>query len=131
MASPAQLLALAKKGDATAAAELWKAIADGRADDAVAADWARDVAMMVVSKVLNPGSYANRRAEKARAALGLEGRLDENAELRAIALDLMPELSPAEVAHFAGLFMDVGSSTPYQIRRKVEYIRRKAKCAQR
>lgn len=120
------LLTMAKSGDPTASAELWRAIADGRADDATAAAWVRDVAVQVVAKVLNPDIPANRRAEKARAALGLEGRVDTNAVLKRI-VEGDPEATPREIAEYADLIEDLGGADRHRVRRKVEYIRAKAK----
>jgi hypothetical protein len=121
-----KLLAQARTGDATAAAELWRAIAEGRVSDALAAAWARDVAALVVAKVLNPDIPANRRAELGRLALGLEGRVDANAELRDLALQ-MPDVTPRALSEAADLIVDVGGAKPYQVRRKIEYIRRRDK----
>jgi len=120
------LLNRAVAGDATAAANLWRAIADGRASDAIAAAWARDVAHQVVAKVLNPDVPANRAREKARAALGLEGRVDQNQELKALVLDALPDATAAEIAMVADLVIDVGKADRHQIRRQIEYIRSKA-----
>lgn len=126
MRTPAELLQQALSGDATAAAELWRAIAEGKADDAIAAAWVRDVSKHVVAKVLNPDTPANRRAELARAALGLEGRVDTNWQLRELA-DRHPDATPAELAGVADLVVDVGKAKPHQIKRKIEYIRSKKK----
>lgn len=120
------LLKLAKAGDATAAANLWRAIADGRVSDTVAAAWARDVAYQVVANVINPDVPANRARENARAALGLEGRVDKNQELKALVLDALPDATPVEIAAVADLVIDVGKADKYKIRRQIEYIRRKA-----
>lgn len=124
--TPANMLARAQAGDITAAVELWRAIAAGLVEDAIAAAWARDVAVQVVAKVLNPDIPANRRAENARAALGLEGRLEANPELKMLALEIAPDRTPAEVAEIADLIVDVGKANRHQIRRKIEYIRKKA-----
>lgn len=125
--TPANLLARAQAGDATSAAALWRAIDAGEVEDAIAAAWAREVAMQVVAKVLNPDIPANRRAENARAALGLEGRLEANLELKMLALEIAPDMTPAEIAEVADLIVDVGKADRHQVRRKVEYIRKKAK----
>jgi hypothetical protein len=119
-----ELLNRARAGDADAAAALWRAIDAGQVGDDIAAAWARDVAAQVVSKVLNPEINANRRAEKARAALGLEGRLDPNLDLAELARAL-PHATASEIANVADLLVDVGKAEPRQVRRKVEYIRRK------
>lgn len=126
MSTHGELLARAQAGDAAAAAELWRAIAAGQVDDAITAAWARDVAAQVVAKVLNPDLPGNRRAEKARAALGLEGRAESNPDLRRLALEIAPDMTPAELAELADLFFDVGNADRHQIRRKIEYIRQKA-----
>lgn len=125
MDTPTSLLARAQAGDANAAAELWHAIDAGNVDDATAAAWARDVAMQVVAKVLNPDIPANRRAENARAALGLAGRLEANPELKALTLH-SPDMTPAELAEIADLIVDVRGADRHQIKRKIEYIRKKA-----
>lgn len=125
--TPANLLAGAQAGDATSAAALWRAIAAGEVEDAIAAAWARDVAMQVLAKVLNPALPANRRAENARAALGLEGRLEANPELKMLALEIAPDMTPAEIAEVADLIVDVGTADRHQIRRKIAYIRKKAR----
>ena len=56
MLSMQELLQRALGGDATAAAELWRAIAEGKADDAITAAWARDVAKHVAAKVEKNGT---------------------------------------------------------------------------
>lgn len=127
MDTPASLLARAQAGDSAAAADLWRAIAAGQVDDAIAAAWARDVAGQVVAKVLNPNLPANRRAEKARAALGLEGRVDLQAELKRLALEIAPDATAAELAELADLVVDLGTADRVQLRRKIDYIRQKAR----
>ena len=126
MLSMQELLQRALGGDATAAAELWRAIAEGKAEDAITAACARDVAKHVAAKVLNPETPANRRAELARAALGLEGRVDANWQLRELA-ERHPDITAAELAVVADLVVDVGKAKPHQIKRKIEYIRSKRK----
>ena len=118
-----QLLDDARRGDATAAAELWTAIAHRRVDDAITVAWARDVAFQVIAKILNTERPANRRRESARAVLGLEGRVDKNYELRQFA-ERNPDLSPAKVAEYADLCIDVEGKSPTQMRKAVEHMRR-------
>jgi hypothetical protein len=120
--TPAELLEQARQGDATAAAALWRAIADGRADDATALAWAKDVAVQVVAKVLPTDLPANRRAEKARAALGLEGRVDQNAELKDLVLRT-PGMTDVELARCVDLVIEVGKADWRQLKRKIKYIR--------
>lgn len=126
MSKHVDLLQQALAGDATAAAELWRAIDAGQVDDATTATWARSVAGQVVSKVINPDVPANRRAEKARAALGLEGRLDANQDLRQL-VEALPEARPADLAKCADLLCDVRGAPQYKVRRQIEYIRQKLK----
>ena len=76
--------------------------------------------------MLNPETPANRRAELARAALGLEGRVDANWQLRELA-ERHPDITAAELAVVADLVVDVGKAKPHQIKRKIEYIRSKRK----
>lgn len=123
--TPSNLLKRAKAGDANAAAELWHAIDAGKVDDVTAAAWAREVAVQVVAKVLNPDIPANRRAENARAALGLEGRLDANPELKELALRIAADVPASQLADYADLVVDVGKADRHQIRRKIEYIRKR------
>lgn len=117
MLTLAELLDRALSGDQTAAAGLWRTIAEGRADDAIAAAWARDVAKHVVAKVLATDIPANRRAELARAAVGLEGRVDANWQLREF-VKSNPDSTPAELAEVADLIVDVGNAKPHQVKRK-------------
>lgn len=127
MRTPRQWLELALTGDATAAAELWKAIANGTADDQVTVAWARNVAVQVISKVLHPDIPANRQREKARDALGLEGRIDRNLELRILVEEIAPDATPAQLAAGADLVVDVRGASQEQVRRRIETIKRKGK----
>ena len=127
MRAPAELLHEAMRGDATAAAELWQAIAEGRADDATTLAWAREVAVQVVAKVLPSDLPANRRAEKARMALGLEGRIDTNRALADWVEASGAGATAGELAEIADLVVDVGKAKPHQLKRKIEHIRQKRK----
>ncbi len=70
-------------GDATAAAEMWRAIADGRASPAEAATWAQYVAKRVVGKVIDADLVSsNRRADAALKAIGFYGPIDRDRHLR-------------------------------------------------
>lgn len=126
MRSPTELLAEAMRGDATAAAELWRAIAEGRADEATTIAWAREVAGQVVAKVLDSDLPANRRAEKARQAIGLEGRVDSGlGELEAILrMPVAQSMTAGELAGIVDLVIEV-DGTPEQIKRRVQRIRQK------
>ncbi|ANQ84839.1 hypothetical protein dqs_1801 [Azoarcus olearius] len=126
MSTHAELLALALAGDATAAAALWRAIDAGTVDDATAAAWARSVATQVVAKVINPEIPANRARENARAALGLEGPIDKNADLRGL-VAAIPEATPSQLAAVADLLCDVRGASRYKVMRQIEYIKRKLK----
>lgn len=126
MTNHANLLQLALAGDATATAELWRAIDQGNVDDATTASWARSVAAQVVSKVINPEIQANRARENARAALGLEGRLSRDRELEDLVM-MLPDATPSSIANAADLLIDVGGADRYQVKRKVEYIKSKLK----
>lgn len=123
---PTELLERARRGDPTAAAALWRAIDAGGVPEQVALAWLRDVAGQVVAKVLNPDTPANRAREKARAALGLEGRVDQNDELRRF-VEAAGGYSSDELADAADLVVDVGRADRAQIKRKIEYIRSKEK----
>lgn len=122
--SPADLLALAEAGDSNAAAELWRAIDAGKVDDATTAAWARSVALQVVAKVLNPEIPANRRAENARAAIGLEGRLDANPELKDLAVRIAADVPANQLATYADLVVDVRGKDQRQVRRQITYYRK-------
>lgn len=113
-------------GDATASAALWRAIDAGEVDDATTVAWARSVAAQVVSKVINPEIQANRARENARAALGLEGRINRDRELEDLVM-LLPDATPSSIANAADLLVDVGGADRYQVQRKVEYIKSKLK----
>lgn len=113
-------------GDQTAAAALWRAIDSGNVDDLVALAWLRDVARQVVAKVLNSDNPANRRAEKARAALGLEGRVDLNDGLKRL-VESAETYSSDELANAADLLIDVGKANRAQLKRKIDYIRKTKK----
>lgn len=126
MSTQGGLLSLALAGDATAAAALWRAIDAGTVDDATAAAWARSVATQVVAKVINPEIPANRARENARAALGLEGPIDKNAELRQMVL-AFPDVPASAMANAADLFVDVRGAPPHKVKRQIEYIRRTLK----
>lgn len=128
--SPADLLALAEAGDSNAAAELWRAIDAGKVDDATTAAWARSVALQVVAKVLNPEIPANRRAENARAALGLEGRLDPNPELRVLRANNL-DCTAAQLADIADLIIDIKGKDRTQVRRQIEHIDKKYRHAKK
>lgn len=122
--SPADLLTKAQAGDANAAAELWRAIDAGKVDDATAAAWARNVATQVVAKVINPDIPSNRRAENARAALGLEGRLEANPELRRFREENL-DCSVRDLAKFADLIVDVRGKDQGQVYRQLVHIDKK------
>lgn len=122
--TPSELLVRAQAGDAVAAAELWRLIERGAVPDLIALAWLRDVARQVVAKVLDPDVPANRARERARAALGLEGRADGNLDLaRWVAEN--PGTSAVELAQSADLVLDVGKATPGQVKRKIDYLRKK------
>ena len=126
MRTSAELLCEAMRGDATAAAGLWRAIAEGRADDATTLAWVREVAGQVVAKVLDSDLPANRRAEKARQALGLEGRVDTRAGAleEILQLPVAKGMSAGELARIVDLAIDI-EGTPEQIKRRVQRIRQK------
>lgn len=124
--NPEDLFGRAQQGDATAAAALWRAIDAGRVPDQVALAWLRDVAGQVVAKVLAPEIPANRARERARAALGLEGRVDKNDLLRQY-VEGAVGYTTDELANAADLVVDVGKADRSQIKRKIEYIRKKQK----
>jgi hypothetical protein len=128
MRSPAELLAEAMRGDATAAAELWRAIAEGRADEATTLAWAREVAGQVVAKVLDSDLPANRRAEKARQALGLEGRVDAQASAleELLRMPVTQDMTAGELAKIVDLAINI-EGTPEQLKRRVQRIRQKQK----
>lgn len=128
--SPADLLTKAQAGDANAAAELWRAIDAGKVDDATAAAWARSVATQVVAKVLNPDIPANRRAEKARAALGLEGRLETNALMKSVVEDLL-DRTPTQILEIAELVVDFRGKTRMQVRKQIENIKHSCRKVQK
>ncbi len=119
--TPSNLLKRAKAGDANAAAELWHAIDAGKVDDVTAAAWAREVAVQVVAKVLNPDIPANRRAENARAALGLEGRLEANPELKSVVW-IFADHTPTQILEVAELTVDFQGKTRMQARKQIENI---------
>jgi hypothetical protein len=77
-----ETLKAAMQGDATAAADLWRAIDSGHAADDDAIAWARNVAGQIVAKVLDAPLEANRRREAAYRAIGFEGRIDKQREQR-------------------------------------------------
>lgn len=80
---------LAEKGDAVAAAELWRLIGAGKVPERVALAWLMNVATQVEIKVLDADLPPNRRADAALKAIGLEGRLtDPNRELVEYIFDL-------------------------------------------
>lgn len=124
MSKHAKLLQQAIAGDATAAAALWRAIDAGAVDDATTAAWARSVATQVVAKVINPDIAANRARENARAALGLEGAIDKNADLQELVVAI-PEATPSQLANVADLLCDVRGAPRRKLMRRIEYIRRK------
>lgn len=128
MSKHTELLQQALTGDATAAAALWRAIDAGQVDDATAAAWARSVAMQVVAKVINPDIAANRARENARAALGLEGAINKNADLRELVTEF-PDASASEIANAAEFLVEVRGAPPWKVKRQVEYIRRLLKKA--
>jgi hypothetical protein len=92
-------------GDATAAADLWRAIAQGEASDADTLVWARNVAKHLVLKVLDSDLEANRRREAAYPAVGLEGRIDHRRELRELAQELA-DTPDTEAVRIARLLCD-------------------------
>lgn len=80
---------MAEKGDAVAAAELWRLIAAGKVPERVALAWLMNVATQVEIKVLDADLLPNRRADAALKAIGLEGRLtDPNRKLVEYITDL-------------------------------------------
>lgn len=98
-----EALEKALAGDATAAADLWRAIADGRATEADTLVWARNVAKHLVLKVLDSEQEANRRREAAYPAVGLEGRIDRRRGLRELAEELR-DTPDTEAVRIARLF---------------------------
>lgn len=113
-----------QRGDATAAATLWRSIASGLASDEIVLLWAREVAQQVVAKVLDSNEPANRRAEKARIALGLEGPIDKNPELRQLVEEVGDAYSASELASVADLLVHFEDCSPQQLKRKIEHIKR-------
>lgn len=94
------LLKKAIRGDASAAALLWRGIADKTVSDADALIWVRSIAPDVVSDVLDSTDEANRRSENARGAIGLNGRIDPHYKFReSIPMyDGMPAKKAAEIS---------------------------------
>ncbi len=111
-----------------AAAELWRAIAEGRADDAITLAWTREVAGQVVAKVLDSDLPANRRAEKARQALGLEGRVDAQASAleELLRMPVTQDMTAGELAKIVDLAINI-EGTPEQLKRRVQRIRQRQK----
>ena len=111
--------------NATEALDLWRRIAAGTADDATVLEWARIVAQAIVKLEDDDSIEANARAARMRAAVGLSGRVDRLADLRALAA---ADNYPAKaLAAAADLIVDTGGKTPQQIQRLIEYERQKRK----
>ena len=93
----------ALNGDTTQAAEMWRAIAEGRVDAAEALIWARHVAQQVVERVVDGGLHGAERPRAALVALGFRGQIDKyqvEKELVENILDFIPEMTTSElVAH--------------------------------
>lgn len=71
------------RGDTSAAADVWRAIAEGRASPAESMLWVQHIAKRVTEKVIEADlESANRRAEAALKAIGFYGRIDKDRQLR-------------------------------------------------
>lgn len=118
-------------GDATATADMWRAIARGSAAPADALLWVRFVAGQVVEKVIEGNlDSANRRAEAALKAIGFYGRIDRDRQLRAdLALFEGPEtakFSRAEIAKTIQLVSsDLDGLTLENAIKKIDRVRKK------
>ncbi len=121
-----ELLAQAMAGNATAAAELWRHINAGTTPDTIALEWVKEVAFRVVEDVLPTETSANRRAEIARSALGLKGRIDKNPEFTALVASL-PNWDPKKIAEAAPLLLATVPGDAGQTERAVRYIRKSRK----
>lgn len=78
----AQELQLAIDGDQTAAATLWRSIADESAGTASTLLWAREVARYLVAKVLDADLNPKQEGAALKASVGLQGRIDNHVSLR-------------------------------------------------
>jgi hypothetical protein len=126
-----QTLSDALGGDATAAAEMWRAIARGGASPIDTQLWAHFVAGQVVDKVIDADlDSANRRAEAALKAIGFYGRIDRDRQLRAdLALfegSEIAKLSRAEIAKTIQLVSnDLDGLTLENAIKKIDRVRKK------
>ena len=118
-------------GDATAAADMWQAIARGTAAPTDALLWARFVAGQVVEKVIDAElDSANRRAEAALKAIGFYGRIDKDRQLRAdlalLAGTEAASLSRADIAKTIQLVShDLDGLTLKKAMKKIDRVRKK------
>jgi hypothetical protein len=129
-----QTLQAALGNDSTAAAAMWRAIADGQASASEILTWATHVAGRIKKEVLDvnfvkEGGHSSRRADAAHRAIGLYGKIDRDRQLRAdIALFYKGEskLSRIEVAEVLQIIgSDLDGLTLKNAIKKIDRIRKK------
>lgn len=119
------LLKKAVQGDASAAALLWRGIAaaDGTVSDADALAWVRCIAPDVVADVIDSDKPANEKAQKARRAIGLAGRIDKHDQFTKTVYEF-PGITAKALAEVLPLVDEVPEGN---LKRKIEYLRNKQK----